>query len=330
MLVLLATDGRMSLQSLSEMIGTPKSTTHLLYWKLVSANGLVFIPEINIGELHKFEILDTAKRRTKRELMKAVMEEDIIAASYGEYIVHFSFMNMPAAEELVEILQSSHLTQYAGLTENGVVAYCVAKYADELDLFISKSCKAFDSYGITPHLYSIRKQFGFFPLRDEFIKNTELPERYKRLLIGMRDGGQYGFRSVEYAALIERKILRRITCYKTSSEGTISLFVRLRADDYIGKYSDRILGMVRSEVMSGINPFAFVCSSTNANEIFIFANLENEKAAKLFALNLESEFEGVEVICSVLKGIVGNLGVREIELDSENSMTQSMDNFLNL
>ncbi len=148
MLGLLATDGTLSLQSLSERIGAPKSTTHMLYWKLVSDNSLVFAPEINIGELHKLEILNIVKRRTKRELVKAVMEEDIIAASYGEYIVHFSFANMPASEELGEALQSSHLLQYAGLSADGIVAYCIAKYADELDMFISKFCKEFDAYGI--------------------------------------------------------------------------------------------------------------------------------------------------------------------------------------
>ena len=334
MLKELSVNGRKSIGAIARKLKMPKATTYQIYNKLVEKYDIHFVPELNLEEAWRVELLQAFKRKgTKREMREEVLDK-VPAIGFQEYIVFIIFnQKEPSDKEIMDALGTSTVPQYLSRVQGGkynLLMYAVSRTYSELQEFIISFSKILKKYSITINVTKTIIDLGSFPIKNELIQRINAPTNQKTLLLEYNENGRVEVSKVAnklkkdsaivtYANnLISRSgLLRRITYYEGKPKYSVnvaiqikiineSLFLETRAKwalDMINDYKDKH------------NEYVIICDIANPIGMLLILNHPTVEASQELLDKLKLHLKGVEFEYMVLtKALLGNLGIRDFDM----------------
>ncbi len=269
---LLSIDGRMSFQRLGDLLGVSKITAYNLFLEVKEQYGLVFVPEININEIWKYEFLKMSSHKsTKKELKEEALEK-LEEFGFQEYMVFYKFINgMPTDEEINSYINNpgvpeslmkeskvQHykiskeylpLVQYACRLkgEYDIMLFVLARDYRELDVFLRRFGTALGKYTKHCSVNRVRNELGFFPIKREAVERFQISETYKQILLGLTDDGRQSIKKIATTMktkpetlvygmerLTRTNLLTRVSYYETKPTNNINALVIMEIIDQLG------------------------------------------------------------------------------------------------
>ncbi|MDE1762172.1 MAG: hypothetical protein KGH78_03180, partial [Candidatus Micrarchaeota archaeon] len=135
----LSVNGRKSIGAIARKLKMPKATVYQIYNKTVEKYGLKFVPELNLDQAWRIELLQAFKRKgTKREMREELLDK-VSNIGFEEFIIFIKFNEKePKDNEILSALGDSYVPQYVGKlqgSEYNLIMYAVARTYVDLQLF---------------------------------------------------------------------------------------------------------------------------------------------------------------------------------------------------
>lgn len=321
----LSMDARKSLSSIAADTGLSKTTVFNELNRLINEKEISFVPEINLDDMWRHEMLYTTKRMQKRDFR----DLDIHTIGFSEYIGFVKFKGKkPSDSEIVKAVSSFYNPQtICGLHGSyDLFMYLVARNPGELNAFLNGFHKSLSGYKMKIRVKPIQRTHGYFPLRNTLISQFKIPEKYKRLLVALNDDARGQLSKSDdidktmatyiYKTLLEYGIVTRTTLHMRNSgkafTGMITysiinneLFQKNKHlwNSQIAKLDDKV-GYYTLTAETGDPYGGFAIISTRGPEYF------NSIKRSIESMNL-----GVKLgIVIVTHTILGNMGIRNFDM----------------
>ncbi len=328
-LKLLSVDGRASIQDMAKKLGVPKTTAYNLFLEVEKEYGLKFVPEININQIWKYELVKLSREGSKREILSKTIDKmhDI---GFEEYVIFIKFMdNIPEEKEIKKILELSYMPQFAAIVRGqyDLIIYAISRSYKDIDSLIISLGNQLKSYNFKAEVNRIERTFGYFPVRSELIKQFAISENYKNLMINLNENGRTEIKKIEETnsskslsynleKLKKTGILSRITYFETKSKNVITSVIRFSVINY-DQFLNSKIRWFSELVNSGKhshNEYTLMCDISNPQGCLIFCNFENNQNAELFFTQLKNNIKGAKFeFINIAKTIFGNEGIRNFD-----------------
>ncbi len=326
----LSMDARQSLSSIADKVSASKTTVFNELNALIEQKEIRFVPEINLDELWRHEMLYTTKWMQKREFRQL----DIHQIGFTEYICFVKFLGKkPSDAEISKAVANSYVPQNVSALYGryDLFMYLVARDHADINVFVNSFHKVLSGYKMLVRIRPIRKSLGFFPLRNELIMQFKLPEKYKKLLITLNEDARGQLSSGEgmdkntiayiYKTLLEYGIVSRTTMYMRNPDndfaGIISYSIidhqQFQKNKY--KWFEHLVKMDSNK----LGTYTFMADVHEPYGGIIIANARNAACFDGIKKSIENLRLGIEMESLILsRPILGDLGVRNFDLRYSN------------
>jgi DNA-binding Lrp family transcriptional regulator len=325
---LLSMNSRLGIDKLAEQTGISRNQAYDLLKRLVKTYEIRFLPEIGIENLWKYEFLGLCWGKSKRELQDTMTNEDAVQLGFGEYIamVEFKGHKEPANDEIIKAMEESYMPQYIARMSGqcNLFIYLIARSPVEASQFIYKFRNNLNKYNLTVKLQFIFPGFGYFPLNDKFIEQTQIQHRYKKLLLALNKNARIRLSSLSEefggvsnmtmstmnARLKELGLVKRTTlCIQNPKEQIIKLFTISIVDGE--KFLKNTNLLLMNIVKNATKHYIFIANIKNPDGVMFLARFETLLEAEKFKKEFETLDLGIEMNESMLlENLYGNLGIR--------------------
>ncbi len=328
-LKLLSVDGRASIQDMAKKLGVPKTTAYNLFLEVEKEYGLKFVPEININQIWKYELVKLSREGSKREILSKTIDKmhDI---GFEEYVIFIKFLGkIPLENEIRTALESSYIPQFAAIVRGtyDLVVYGVCRSYRDIDSLVISVGNKLKYYDFRAEVNRIERTFGYFPIRSELIKQFSISDNYKNLMFNLNKNGRMELKKVEennpsksqnynLEKLKKTGILNRITYYETKPKNVINAIIRFSVINH-AKFSNSKIKWFTDFVNSNKNShneYVLICDISNPQGVLIFCSFENNQKAESFFSQIKNSLNGVEfeyITMSVT--LLGNKGIRNFD-----------------
>jgi DNA-binding Lrp family transcriptional regulator len=325
---LLSMNSRLGIDKLAEQTGISRNQAYDLLKRIVKKHEIRFVPEIGIENLWKYEFLGLSWGKSKRELQDTMLKEDATQLGFGEYMamIEFKGMEEPTNEEILKATEGSYMPQYIARMSGqcSLFMYLIARSPAEASKFIYRFKNNLNKYNFSMKLQFIFPSFGYFPLNDKFIEQTQIQHRYKKLLLALNKNarirlsslsGEFGgvsnmTMSTMNARLKELGLVKRTTICMQNPNGQLAkLFIVSIIDEKkFVKSTDQLFMNI---VKNSAKHYIFIANIKNPYGFMFIAKFSSMLEAERFRKELEMLDMGVEIgESTVLENVSGNLGIR--------------------
>ena len=322
----LSMDARQSLSAMAEKANASKTTVFNELNTLIERNDIRFVPEINLEELWKHELLYTTKWMQKREFRQL----DIHQIGFTEYVGFVKFLGKkPSDAELVKAVSNSYIPQNVSVLygKYDLFMYLVARDYNELNFFLHNLHKSLKGYKMRIMINPINKTLGFFPLRNELIEQFKLPEKYKKLLLTLNNDsrGQLS-QGLEmdkntityiYKTLIDYGIVSRTTIHMRNPDNAFTGIISYSIVDHEKFQRNRFKWFEHMVKMDNnkLGSYTFMADHFDPYGGVIIASARNGTCFDGIKKSLDNLNLGLELDSFVLTRLIfGELGVRNFDL----------------
>ncbi|MEM3838989.1 MAG: hypothetical protein QXF01_00195 [Candidatus Micrarchaeaceae archaeon] len=322
----LSMDARQSLGEIADKVAAGKTTVFNEINRLIKDKDIRFVPEINLEDLWRHELLYTTKLMQKRDLRHL----DIHQIGFSEYVGFVKFIDKkPSDAEIIKAAGSSYVPQnIASLYgTDDLFMYLVARDHADINLFVNSFSRNLHGYKMVLRIRPIRKSFGFFPLGNRLIEQFKLPEKYKKLLIRLNgdargqlwEGTEENRNAVNYIykMLIEYGIISRTTMYMRNSDNNFIGIISYSIVDnqQFQKNRHKWLGHLVNMDCNRLGSYAFMADLYEPYGGLIIANAKNASCFEGIKRSLESLKLGIELESQVISHqLIGEIGIRNFDL----------------
>ena len=331
-LKLLSINSRLSLSDISEQLKLPKPSLYNLLNELIEEYGMVFVPEINIPNIWKYELIRLSKSHSKKEMLHEAVEK-MSSIGFEEYFIMFKFLKKkPGDGEIMKAVAGSYIPQFIAKLngEYDLMIYAVAQNYSKAASFAISFCDALSKYDATTMLYKISKSDGYFPMTDELIKQFNISTTYQKLLIELNKNGRSKFGDLSYNSripqqqltyaferLVRSGIISRITYYESKPKNSFHYVISLRTvniSEYI-KTRDNWQIDIINDCASKHAEYTFVCDVTSPFGAYVIASFANKADFSAFYSKLKKRVGGMKISYMEMRSILfGNLGIRDFDM----------------
>lgn len=330
-LKLLSVDGRASINDISKRLGVPKTSAYNLFLEVEREYGLKFVPEININQIWKYELVKLSREGSKRDVLGKTIDKmhDI---GFEEYVIFFKFLGkVPANSEIQSALESSYIPQFAAIAHGtyNLVVYAICRSYRDIDALVITIGNKLNASNFRTEVNRIERTFGYFPVRSELIKQFAISVNYKNLISDLNKNGRIEIKRIEETNLSKSQsysleklkktgILTRITYYETKPKNVINAIIRFSVVNY-SKFLNSKIKWFDDFVNTNITThgeYMFMCDISNPQGGLIFCNFENSQNAELFFNKMKKSMDGVEFEYISISGtILGSGGIRNFDMN---------------
>ncbi len=323
----LSMDSRQSLASTAEKIGISKTAAFNILNEMVNSGDIRFVPELNVEELWKHELLHTTKWMQKREFRKLNIHE----IGFSEYVCMVKFNGKkPSEETIANAAKKSYMPQNISMLygKYDLFMYVIARNAAEVSFFVNSFSKSLDGYKMEISIRNIRKTYGFFPVRDAFISELKLPEKYKKLLLILNENSRCHLSQMAgdidkntitymYKALLDYGIIRRSTVVMKKPENSIIGLITYRIVDQnlFNRNKAKWLNHLVNTNTGKNAAYLFMADTYEPYGGIVLVTAKNSSAIESVRDSLASMRIGIEIESQILtKSILGELGFRNFDV----------------
>jgi DNA-binding Lrp family transcriptional regulator len=329
----LSLNSRASVNDLANYLHIPKPSAYILMNEAINEYGIVFVPEINIENIWRYEFLKLTKVHSKREMFYRTLEQ-MHEMGFEEYIVMIKFIGrVPGNEEFMKATKSSYMLQFASKLkgEHNFMMYLVGRSFTHIDNFVTHFSTELKNYKFVSQIIRIRKGMGFFPIRNELIEKFEIAEAYKNLLLGLNGKGRARIEDMSkgtdtnrvgliyaFERLRNTDILSRISYYEEKPALKKTLLINIDVLNMTKFYKGQkewYLSLVKRYEYRH-NEIDFMCDISNPLGLFIIATFENQEEADKFIKNAKDMLkEGANIKYHLVEEVLlGKLGIRNMDM----------------
>jgi DNA-binding Lrp family transcriptional regulator len=328
MLRFLSVDGKMSIDNLSRKLGLPKTSTYNLFLEVTKEYGIHFVPEINIENVWKYEFLKLNRKHKKREIIDRTLEK-MQELGFTDYIALFKFVNkIPSEEKIIKAIGDSYIPQFVAKMhgEYDLVIYAVGRNYPDIDRFMINFKSKLKGYPVYLEINNIWKTYGFFPLRNELIKEFDISSNYSDILLQLNKNAREGLSALAenantgyiFEKLKRTNMLDRITYYEKQPKNVINGLVQIKILDegkFITNRNRWLLHMIK-DYLNKHNEYTFMCDTSAPYGILIFVNFENGSRIEDFLNIIRKALSGVDIkYTTISKVVFGSLGIRNFDME---------------
>ena len=332
LLRLISADARISIQELARRMGVATHQAHDMLTELSKEYGLMFVPEIDIERIGKFEFLKDARLRTKRGILAEALEEPH-EVGFGEYVVLLKYTGKkPSDDEILKAVGASYIPQFiCRLNGNyDVFIYAVARSYEKALAFAEEMQGKLKRYNVVTHVNRVWMSFGYFPASKSLLEQFDIFDSYKSLLIGLNEGGRAAFSMIgekwrkeasqmtyAYERLVMTQILKRVTYFETKPKNRLSalLSIKVTNREKFNGSKAKWISRLSTEYGKRENECTFMCNIPSPNGMLVIVSVENAKRLGRFMQIASSSLRGAVIEKMQIKGIVlGRLGIRDYDI----------------
>jgi DNA-binding Lrp family transcriptional regulator len=333
MLKFLSINGRASIDSISRFLKLPKTTAYALFNEVAKEYKLHFVPELDLEDIWKYEFVKISKHHsTKREMREEALEK-IPDLGCEEYMAFVKFNGaIPSDDEIINALNNSYVPQFVAKLHGGydLVLYLLGKNFYEVNKALINFAKNLKSYNAFITASRIITDFGFFPIRNEFVDKLLLSENAKALIEGLNIDGRGEIKDIGirfnkkpelllYAMERLKKggLLKRITYFeaqpKSNINGIISIAIT-NESKFIESRENWFLEIVKSKPGEHTK-YVYICDTLNPFGILVFVNLKSNEDIDTLVSSFRKTIKGAEInYITITKILMGNLGIRNFDM----------------
>ncbi len=323
----LSMDSRQSLAAMADKIGVSKTTVFNALNAMVNGNEIGFVPELNLDDIWRHELLHTTKWMQKREFRKLNIHE----IGFGEYVCLVKFSGKkPDEEEIAAAARKSYVPQNVSMLygEYDVFMYLVARNPAEMTFFVNSFVKSFEKYKAEVSVRPIRRTYGFFPMRNELIEELKLPEKYKKLLTILNTNARSHLSQMAddidkntitylYKALLDYGIIHRSTIIHRKPGKNLTGLITYKIVDHtlFNKNRNKWLSHLVNTNNGKNASYVFMADTYEPYGGVILVNAADSSSLESFRNSLAAMKVGVEIKSQILtKSILGELGIRNFDV----------------
>ncbi len=326
----LSMDARQSLSSIAEKTGASKTAVFNELNSLIEQRDIKFVPEINLEELWRHELLYTTKWMQKREFRQL----DIHQIGFTEYVGFVKFIGKkPSDAEIAKAVRFSYIPQNVSAVYGryDLFMYLVARDHADINVFVNAFNKSLPGYKMVVRIRPVRKSFGFFPLRNELIEQFKLPEKYKKLLVTLNNGSRGQLSQDQevdknaityiYKTLIEYGIVSRTTMYMRNPDNDFAGIISYSIVDHQQFQKSKYKWFEHLVNMDGnkLGTYTFMADVHEPYGGIIIVNAKNAACFEGIKKSIEGLRLGIEIESTIFsRPIIGELGVRNFDLRYSN------------
>ncbi len=332
MLKLLSINGRASIDNISKYLKLPKATAYSLFNEVINEYGLHFVPEIDLSDVWKYEFVKISKgRSTKREIKEEVLEK-IPDLGVEEYIALFKFKGqVPSEEEIEKAIDNSYIPQFVAKLHGDydLILYMLGKNFYEVNKFMVNFAKNMKNYTSLISASRVITDFGFFPIKNEFIDRLMLSDNAKALIEGLNIDGRGEIKDISQRfnkkpelllytmdRLKKDGLIKRITYHETKPKSNINGIIHISITNeakFIETREKWFVEMVKES--NEHTKYVYICNVLNPFGILAFVNLNsNEEIDNLLGF-MRKNLKGVDIsYITITKVLLGNLGIRNFDM----------------
>ncbi len=335
---LLSVDGRMSIRDIAAVLKTSKATAYNMFQETVEEYDLRFTPEIDVGELWRYEFVKQARTHSKKEILEDVVDK-VPLIGLEEYIVLLKFTGkIPPEDRVAKALGDSYMPQYAARLRGDYdfLIYLVAREYFDVAAYLIEVGKKLKGFKFTTDLQRLSRGYGFFPLRTELIKQFNLFDTYLNLLVGLNENGRATLSEIgrnakkrtgsaqmlyAYERLKKTGILQRVTYYEARPKNVINAIIQVNVTEQYAYQASKTKWHMR--MVKGYadqhNEYTFMCDISSPLGFLMFASFENGDEEEEFYDEIKSTFKGAELkFYTITKALLGHLGIRDFDMQYTN------------
>jgi DNA-binding Lrp family transcriptional regulator len=336
LLKLISVNSRLSISEMSKQLGIPKLAVYKLIDEVTKEYDLKFVPEINIPNIWKYEFIRLSKSHSKKELLHEAIEK-LHGMGFEEYIILFKFSNsIPTNEEINKALGGSYMPQFISKLqgESDLLMYAIAPNFTSMGNFVMEFATKLKNYNSTIVINKIFTTKGFFPLRNELIKEFNVSSTYQRMLIELNKNGRCKFKELadttkisqqqlKYAfeRLIRANIIERITYYERKPSTTFNVLISIKAvnlSEYLATKDKWMLDEI-NDYANKHDAYSFICDVTSPFGALAITSFNNKSEFDEFSSKLKTRLKGVEIKTMPIKDILlGHIGIRDFDMRYSN------------
>jgi DNA-binding Lrp family transcriptional regulator len=232
---------------------------------------------------------------------------------------------------VLQALGDSYIPQYVGRLQGdySFMMYAVARSYQEINAYIIDFSKRFKE-PLVSELNKINRHLGYFPLRNELLKNFNVSETYLTLLMGLNADGRQGFKNIaklsrkdpaiiQYAMdrLRRTEILHRISYYEGKPRNVVNALIQMKVtnyDKFMAKRNRWFLSMING-YNNRHNEYVCIYDISNPQGAVVLGSFRDSNSAGRFFEELKKNNAGVELkYVTLTKTILGHLGVRDFDM----------------
>ncbi len=331
---LLSVDARMSIRDLAAALKVSKATAYNIFQEVVKEYDLHFTPEINIGELWRYEFVKQARTHSKKEILEDIVDT-VPLIGFEEYVILLKFSKkVPKEEQLLKALGDSFMPQFVARLRGNYdfIIYLVAREYYEVASFLIDVGKKLKGFQFTTDLQRLDRGYGFFPLKTELIKQFNLFDTYLNLLVGLNENGRATLSEIgreskkktgsaqmlyAYERLKKTGILQRVTYYEGKPKNVVDAMIQISITDHYAYQQSKTKWHM--EMVKGYekrhNEYTYMCDISSPLGFLMFMSFDNGDDAEKFVDRLKAVYKGVDITYYTLTEVLmGHLGIRDFDM----------------
>jgi DNA-binding Lrp family transcriptional regulator len=332
-LKILSVNGRASSNEIAVGIKMPKPSSYNLLNEVINEYDLHFVPEIDIRNIWKYEIIKLSKTHSKREMLHRTIEQ-LFELGFDEYFFFVKFIGrVPSDEEIKKAAKDSYVTQFISRLDGkqyDLVFYVVSKGFIHAEYNLVKFLKGLGKYNYSASMTKVTRDMGFFPLNNEIIDKFNIADNYKSILMSLNENGREQISELAKGSAEKRvkliyafdrlsrtDILPRITYYegKPRSANMAMMTIKVINMPVFEKTRSRWFMTMLKDYENKPNEYIFVAEMTNPLGLIIFLNVERRERVKEIADRIRKDVSGIEINYSFVEGVIrGKFAIRNFDI----------------